>query len=130
MKRKVAWARAYSAEQQSKVKLIAAEQRRMFRADGDDAKLYRRELALVRTVLEADATFQVVAVKDGRSPANRSHATRAFQRLDRAQRALIAFYDFDFDLATWRYRDPTLGDLMDARIDALIDRLQTTTEEG
>ena len=123
MQRKQRWARAYAAEQDAKIKAIRGEQRKLFGADSDDAKRARRELALVRAVIEADRAFQVIAIRDMRSPANKGASSRAYKRLDRAEKALLGFYDFDFDRSAWRYGQPTLRDLMEARIDELLARI-------
>ena len=81
MKRKIAWARAYAAKSDVQIKILRDAQRKVFRRESDEDS---RQLALARSVLEADRQFQVIAVKDMRNPGNKHQADEAYKRLKRA----------------------------------------------
>lgn len=123
MRRKIAWARQYAAAADEQLKILSAAQRAAFRGeyDGD-----RRQLALARGVIETDRTFQMVAIKDGRSPGNRRQSNDALKRYDRA----VAEYARHTGREPseyggyWQWRDSIWSE-----IEALIERLRPPTTE-
>ena len=123
MKRKIAWARDYAAAADAQLKVLNAAQRAAFRGDaGED----RRQLALARSVIEADRKFQVVSIKDMRSPGNQRQSSDAHKRLDRAYAEYARHTGREPDEygGFWRWRDS-----IDKEIEALVERLRPTTEE-
>ena len=119
MKRKIAWARDYAQRADMQLKILTQAQRAAFRGeyDGD-----RRQLALARSVIEADRRFQVIAIKDMRSPGNKRQSREAMKRLERAYGAY----------AQHTGREPTeygsywqWHSSVDAEIERLIERLRT-----
>ena len=120
MKRKIAWARGYGAEVDVKIKVLQAAQRASLGVDSAEDK---RLLALSRGMLEADKRFQIVAIKDGRSPGNKRQAHEAHKRLERARAAYARHTGREADEygGYWRWRDA-----IDEEIDALVERLRTT----
>lgn len=121
MKRKIAWARGYAAEADAKIKILQATQRVAFRGDtGED----RRQLALARSVIEADRRFQVIAIKDGRNPGNKRQSHEAYKRLERAFTSYAQHTGRKPDAygSYWRYH----GAIND-EIDALVERLRASS---
>lgn len=84
MRRKIAWARDYAQHADAHIKILTTAQRIAFSIDtGEDRKL----LGLARLVVEADKRFQMIAIKDMRSSANKRRSHEAHKRLERAYAA-------------------------------------------
>ena len=123
MKRKIAWARAYAAKSDVQIKILRDAQRKVFRRESDEDP---RQLALARSVIEADRRFQIVAIKDGRSPGNKRQTNEAYKRLERAhaEYARHAGREPDEHGSYWELARRELdGDR------PLVMRLRTATEE-
>jgi hypothetical protein len=123
MKRKIAWARAYAAKSDVQIKILRDAQRKVFRRESSEDP---RQLALARTVIEADRRFQVIGIKDGRNPGNKRQEQEAYKRLERAHaqyarhrgRKPDAYGDYwGWHAANW------------TEIGLLVMRLRTATEE-
>lgn len=124
MKRKVAWARNYAQEADDKLKILTTAQRAAFSVDtGED----RKQLALARSVIEADKRFQFIAIKDMRSSVNKRRSHEAHKRLERAYAAYAQHTGREPNKVTGSFWG--LHDAIDTEIEALIKRLRATYTE-
>ena len=124
MKRKIAWARNYAQEADAKLKILVTAQRAAFSVDtGED----RKQLALARSVVEADKRFQMIAIKDMRSSGNKRQSHEAHKRLDRAYAEYARHTGREPNSVTGSYWG--WHSAIDIEIELLIERLRATATE-